>query len=81
MQESTFQTVSRILVNTLYVDEGSITLDSTLRDDLGADSLDAVELIMALEEEYNTEFDYEDTDKIITVRDIVALIDSVITQV
>ena len=55
----------------LDVDESHVTLDSSFVDDLGADSLDVVELIMALEQEFNIEIPDEDAEKIITVNDAV----------
>ena len=55
----------------LDVDDSQVTLDSSFVDDLGADSLDVVELIMALEQEFNIEIPDEDAEKIITVNDAV----------
>ena len=52
---STFDKVKAIVVEQLGVDEAEVTIDSTFIDDLGADSLDIVELIMAFEEEFNVE--------------------------
>ena len=61
--------LKKVIVEQLGVDENEITLDSSFVDDLGADSLDVVELIMALEEEFNVEIPYEDAEKIVTVGD------------
>ena len=52
---NTFDKVKAIVVEQLGVDEAEVTIDSTFIDDLGADSLDIVELIMAFEEEFNVE--------------------------
>ncbi len=61
--------LKKVIVEQLGVDENEITLDSSFVDDLGADSLDVVELIMALEEEFNVEIPDEDAEKIVTVGD------------
>jgi acyl carrier protein len=76
MSESTFEIVRRTLVNQLNVDEGEITLEAIISDDLGADSLDAVELIMSLEEEFGLTIEAAETESLKTVGDVVALIDS-----
>ncbi|MDR2005950.1 MAG: acyl carrier protein [Acidaminococcales bacterium] len=72
---NTFEKVKEITVEQLSVDAGDVTMDSTFIDDLGADSLDIVELIMAFEEEFNIEIPDETAEKIRTVRDAVELID------
>jgi acyl carrier protein len=66
-----FERVKKIIVNQLDVDESQVTLDSSFVDDLGADSLDIVELIMALEQEFDIEIPDEDAEKIATVNDAV----------
>ena len=66
----------RIVVEQLGVDEAEVTIDSTFIDDLGADSLDIVELIMAFEEEFNVEIPDDVAEKIKTVKDTVEYIDS-----
>ncbi len=60
-----------IIADELGVEEDSIDVDSQLADDLGADSLDAVELIMAIEEEFDLEIDDSSATKMKTVQDIV----------
>jgi len=75
MAADTFETVKRLLADGLSVDEGDIQPGSSITDDLGADSLDAVELIMTLEEEFNIEIDAEAAEGLKTVQDIVDLID------
>jgi acyl carrier protein len=72
---NTFEKVKELTVEQLTVDAGEVTMDSTFIDDLGADSLDIVELIMAFEEEFNIEIPDETAEKIRTVRDAVELID------
>ena len=73
---NTFDKVKAIVVEQLGVDEAEVTIDSTFIDDLGADSLDIVELIMAFEEEFNVEIPDDVAEKIKTVKDTVAYIDS-----
>ncbi len=60
--------VKKIVVEQLGVDEAEVKLDSSFIDDLGADSLDTVELVMALEEEFGAEIPDEDAEKITTVQ-------------
>ena len=67
--------VKQIIVEQLGVDEGEVTSSASFVDDLGADSLDTVELVMALEEEFGTEISDEDAEKIRTVQDAVDYID------
>ncbi len=62
--------VKKIISEQLGVDEGEITNESHFIDDLGADSLDTVELVMALEEEFGIEIPDEDAEKIQTVGDV-----------
>ena len=73
---NTFDKVKAIVVEQLGVDEAEGTIDSTFIDDLGADSLDIVELIMAFEEEFNVEIPDDVAEKIKTVKDTVEYIDS-----
>ena len=73
---STFDKVKAIVVEQLGVDESEVAIDSTFIDDLGADSLDIVELIMAFEEEFNSEIPDDVAEKIKTVKDTVDYIDS-----
>ena len=72
---TTFDKVKEIVVEQLGVDEADVAMDSTFIDDLGADSLDIVELIMAFEEEFNIEIQDEAAEKIKTVKDAVEYID------
>jgi acyl carrier protein len=69
-----FEKVKEIIVSQLGVDEDEVTLDSYFVDDLGADSLDMVEFVMVLEEEFNIEVPETDADKIVTVGDAVEYI-------
>ena len=63
--------VKEIIVEQLGVDESKVVLDASFVDDLGADSLDTVELVMAFEEKFNVEIPDEAAEKIATVRDAV----------
>ena len=74
-EQSTFEKVKAISVDQLSVAPEDVKMDSTFIDDLGADSLDIVELIMAFEEEFNTEIPDDVAEKIRTVRDAVELLD------
>ena len=72
---ATFDKVRDIVVEQLGSEADEVTLESTFIDDLGADSLDIVELIMAVEEEFNVEIPDEAAEKIKTVQDVVNYID------
>ena len=63
--------VKKIIVKNLGIDESRVTSDSSFVDDLGADSLDQVELIMAFEEEFDAEIPDEDAEKLQTVSDAI----------
>lgn len=67
----TYEKVKKIIVEQLGVDEDDVTMEASFIDDLGADSLDIVELIMALEEEFELEIPDSDAEKIATVGDAV----------
>ena len=73
---ATFDKVRDIVVDQLGVEADEVNIDSTFIDDLGADSLDIVELIMAFEEEFGFEIPDEEAEKIQTVQDAVNYIDS-----
>ena len=68
--------IKSIVVDQLGVDEDQVTEDTSFVDDLGADSLDTVELIMAFEEEFDIEIPDEDAQKIKTVKDVIEYIES-----
>ncbi len=69
--EDIFDKVKEIIIEQLGVAESAITLEASFIDDLGADSLDIVELIMALEEEFDLEIPDSDAEKVVTVGDVV----------
>ncbi len=66
-----FEKVKGVIVDQLGVDEDDVTMEANFVDDLGADSLDIVELIMGLETEFDIEIPDEDAEKIVTVGDAV----------
>ncbi|MHB8927046.1 MAG: acyl carrier protein [Bacillota bacterium] len=66
-----FEKVKTIIVDQLGVGEDEVSLEASFIDDLGADSLDLVELVMALEEEFDLEVPDEDAEKLVTVGDAV----------
>ena len=70
-KEEVFEKIKAITVEQLGVDESEVTMEASFRDDLEADSLDLVELIMAFEEEFGGEISDEEAQKIVTVADAV----------
>ena len=68
--------IKSIVADQLGVDEDQVTEDASFVDDLGADSLDTVELIMAFEEEFDIEIPDEDAQKIKTVKDVMEYIEA-----
>ena len=69
--EEVLERVKGIIVEQLGVSDTAITMEASFIDDLGADSLDIVELIMALEEEFDIEIPDADAEKVVTVGDVV----------
>ena len=70
-QEEIFEKVRKVIVDNLGVSESAVTMEASFIDDLGADSLDIVELVMALEEEFNIEIPDSDAEKVVSVGDVV----------
>lgn len=66
-KDEVYEKVKGVIVEQLGVSESEITIEASYTDDLGADSLDTVELVMALEEEFSTEIADEDAEKLTTV--------------
>lgn len=71
-----FEKVREIIVDQLSVDENDVTMDTHLMKDLEADSLDAVEIIMAIEDEYGIEIPDEDAEKFQSVSDLVKFVEA-----
>jgi acyl carrier protein len=69
-----FDKIKAVIADKLSIDEEEIKMDSSFIDDLGADSLDIVELVMALEDEFDLEIPDEEAEKISTVADVVEYI-------
>jgi len=74
-----FERVSKVVVDRLGVDESEVKLEASFREDLGADSLDVVELVMELEDEFDMEISDEDAEKIATVGNAISYIESKIS--
>lgn len=72
--EEIFEKVKGIIVEQLGAAESAVNMEASFIDDLGADSLDIVELIMALEEEFDIEIPDADAEKVVTVGDVVEYI-------
>ena len=68
--------VKKVIVDRLGVDESEVKIEASFRDDLGADSLDVVELVMELEDEFDMEISDDDAEKIGTVGDAVTYIEA-----
>jgi acyl carrier protein len=75
MSNDIAERVKKIVVEYLGVDDSKVTDDASFVDDLGADSLDAIELAMAFEDEFGCEIPEDAAEKIMTVRDIVDFIE------
>ncbi len=73
-----FNKVKEIIVEELNVDAEKVTLEASLKDDLGADSIDAVQIIMDLEDAFNIEIDTDNAEAISTVKNIVDYIEALI---
>ena len=76
MSEDISNKVKKIVADHLGIDESKVTEESSFIDDLGADSLDTVELVMAFEEEFGSEISDSEAEKILTVGDAIKFIES-----
>ena len=76
MTKNVSATVKKIVADHLGVDEQKVTDEASFIDDLGADSLDTVELVMAFEEEFGSEISDSEAEKILTVGDAIKFIES-----
>ncbi len=73
---TTFDKVKEIVVNSLSCDEADVTMEASIKEDLGADSLDAVELIMSFEDAFGVAIPTEKASELDTIGEVVAMIDS-----
>ena len=71
-----FEEIKKIVAENLGVDESTITMESSFKDDLNADSLDLFELVMALEEAYDVEIPSEDLEQLGTISDVINYIEN-----
>jgi len=76
MKKDISSTVKKMVVDHLGVDESKVTNEASFIDDLGADSLDTVELVMAFEEEFGSEISDTEAEKILTVGDAIKFIEN-----
>ena len=75
-----FDRIKKIIAEHLDIEEAKIVLDASLTDDLGADSFDTVELIMALEEQFEIEISDEEAQEILTVKNAVDFVNKKLTK-
>ena len=80
MTDSIFERVQDIVVQQLGVDKSKVTLDANFANDLGADSLDTVELVMAIEEEFSIEIPDEDAERIVTLDQAIQFIQQAVSK-
>jgi len=80
MTDNIFERVQDIIVQQLGVDKKKVTLDANFANDLGADSLDTVELVMAIEEEFSIEIPDEDAEKIATLDQAIKFIQQAVSN-
>jgi acyl carrier protein len=71
-----FEEIKTIVADNLGVDEDSITMETSFKEDLNADSLDLFEMVMALEENYGVEIPSEDLEQLLTVADVINYIEN-----
>ena len=74
-EKEIFQKLKTIVVDQLGVNEENVTMEATFVDDLAADSLDIIELVMTIEEEFDLEIPDSDAEKIVTIGDVVKYIE------
>ncbi len=74
----TFDKIKELIVDQLDVEEDKVTMEANIQDDLGADSLDIVDLVMSVEDEFEVKIEDDDVESIKTVGDIVHYIDNAV---
>lgn len=75
-----FDKIKDIIVEQLDVEEDAVTMEASITEDLGADSLDVVDLVMSIEESFDVEIPYEEVENIKTVGDIVKYIENKVEE-
>ena len=75
-----FDKIKDIIVEQLYVEEDAVTMEASITEDLGADSLDVVDLVMSIEESFDVEIPDEEVENIKTVGDIVKYIENKVEE-
>ncbi|MCC6972182.1 MAG: acyl carrier protein [Phycisphaerales bacterium] len=76
----TFERIKKIIIDHIEIDDSKITLQSSFSDDLGADSLDLVEIIMALEEQFEIEITDEEANNLTTIKDAVDFVNNKLSK-
>ncbi|MCL2566775.1 MAG: acyl carrier protein [Alphaproteobacteria bacterium] len=76
MSDNNFDKIKKIVAEQLGIEESKIVPEASFSEDLGADSLDTVELVMALEEEFGVQISDEDAQKLTKVQDVITYIES-----
>lgn len=80
MNQEIFDSVKKIILSEINVKAEQVTEDAKLKDDLGADSIDAVQIVMDLEEEFGIEINDDDSKDIVTVKDLVNYVETLINK-
>ncbi len=76
---TTFERVREIIIETTGIDDGSVKMESSLKDDLGMDSLDSVELLMKMEDQFGIKIPDETAEKVETVSQLANAIDNILS--
>lgn len=76
MANNVFETLKTVIIDRLGVSESEITMEASFKEDLGADSLDVVELVMELEDAFEIEISDDDAEKLQTVKDVVEYVEN-----
>ena len=79
-KEEIFDKLKELVVDQLGVEEDEVTMEASMQDDLGADSLDVFQIIMGIEEEFDIEIPNEEAEKIVTVGDAVEQIKKAVSE-
>lgn len=77
-RDEIFEKLKKVITDVLDIEEEKISFESNFLEDFGADSLDIVEMVMAIEEEFNIEIPDEDVEKVLSVNDVINYIQSAV---